>query len=168
MASLDWHPYKDILVTVGSHIGVYTKNGDVINTFRPNTIETFMLCVKWHPSEDFFAVGDYGKLKNNADANDKLIQFWKGDGEKLFEAAPRKVEYRNIRWNPNGEKLVSASDALRIWSKEGKLIAESKSTNDNLWGIDWSPDGKFLVTSSSKGKIVLWDENATPLKKIEK
>ncbi len=167
VAGLDWHPTKNIMVTVGDQIGIYSQHGDTINSFKSRAEETLLLCVEWHKSGDFFAIGDYGALKNKVNDKDKLIQFWNIEGEKLFEAALRNVEYRNIRWNPNGEKLASASDALRIWSKEGKLIAESKSTEDYLWGVDWSPDGKFIVTSSSEGKIVLWDENAISLRTIE-
>ncbi|WP_136467884.1 WD40 repeat domain-containing protein [Flagellimonas onchidii] len=167
VAGLDWHPTKNIMVTVGDQIGIYSQHGDTINSFKSRTEETLLLCVEWHKSGDFFAIGDYGALKNKVNDKDKLIQFWNIEGGKLFEAALRNVEYRNIRWNPNREKLASASDALRIWSKEGKLIAESKSTEDYLWGVDWSPDGKFIVTSSSEGKMVLWDENAISLRTIE-
>ncbi|SNY95100.1 WD40 repeat domain-containing protein [Flagellimonas pacifica] len=159
VAGLDWHPSKNIMVTVGDQIGIYTQHGDTINSFKARTEETLLLCVEWHKSGDFFAVGDYGGLKNKVNDKDKLIQYWNVEGSRLFEAGVAKVEYRNIRWNPNGEKLASASDALRIWSKEGKLIATSKSTSDYLWGVDWSPDGKYIVTSSKNGKIVIWDEN---------
>ncbi|UJH68978.1 WD40 repeat domain-containing protein [Allomuricauda sp. SCSIO 65647] len=164
VAGLDWHPFGDILVTVGTHIGVYTKNGDTLNTFQPRTVETFMLCVEWHPSGDFFAIGDYGDLEN---AENKLVQFWNSEGKKLNEIHGSLAEYRNIRWNHSGEKLATASDALRIWSKEAKPIAESKSTDDYLWGVDWSPDGKFIVTSSSEGKIAIWNENAKLVRELE-
>ncbi|MGX1928155.1 WD40 repeat domain-containing protein [Flagellimonas sp. 2504JD4-2] len=167
VAGLDWHPTKNIMVTVGDQIGIYTQHGDTINSFKSRVEETLLLCVKWHKSGDFFAVGDYGELKNKVNAKDKLVQFWNVEGENLFEAELREVEYRNIRWSPNGAKLASASDALRIWSPEGKLITASESTKDYLWGVDWSPDGKFIVTSSKEGKVVLWDENAIPLRTIE-
>ncbi len=165
VADLDWHPSKNIMVTVGTQIGIYTQQGDTIKTFEPRTEETFLLCVEWHESGDFFVVGDYGDLKNAAN---KLLQFWNMEGVKRNEIKGSIGEYRNIRWSPDGEKLASASDALRIWSKEGKLLAESKSTKDYLWGADWSPDGKFVVTSSSEGKIVIWDENAHISQKLDK
>lgn len=167
VAGLDWHPTKNIMVTVGDQIGIYTHKGDTINAFQPRNAETFVLCVEWHKSGNFFAVGDYGLLENKVSDKDKLLQFWNSDGEKFHEIKPKKAEYRNIRWNPNGKRLASASDALRIWSPVGELIAESASTNDYLWGVDWSPDGKFIVTSSSEGKIALWDENARLLRIIE-
>ncbi|WP_431126804.1 WD40 repeat domain-containing protein [Flagellimonas flava] len=167
VAGLDWHPSKNIMVTVGDQIGIYTHLGDTINAFLPRKAETLVLCVEWHNSGDFFAVGDYGLLENKVNDKDKLLQFWNSDGKKLHEIKPKKAEYRNIRWNPNGKRLASASDALRIWSQAGELIAESASANDYLWGVDWSPDGKFIVTSSSEGKIALWDKNANLLRVIE-
>ncbi|MEM9646946.1 MAG: WD40 repeat domain-containing protein [Bacteroidota bacterium] len=164
VTGLDWHPTKNTMVTVGSQIGIYTQYGDTINAFEPRNVETFLLCVEWHKSGDFFAVGDYGDLKK---AEVKLLQFWKEDGVMLNKIDGSTGEYRNIRWNPDGKRLASASDALRIWSREGELVAESVSTDDYLWGVDWSPDGKFIITSSSEGKILLWDKNARLLRIIE-
>lgn len=167
VASIDWHPSKNIMVAVGTQIGIYNHLGDTLKTFRPRKEEAFLLCVAWHKSGEFFVVGDYGELKNVENAKDKLLQFWNIEGTKLREVEKSKVEYRNIRWNPDGKKLASASDALRIWSKTGKLLAESKSTEDYLWGIDWSPDGKYIVTSSSKGRIRIWDNNANSIIKLK-
>ncbi len=155
-AGIDWHPSKNIMVAVGSQIGIYNHIGDTLETFQPREKEAFLLCVEWHKSGEFFAVGDYGDLEK---AENKMIQFWNKKGEKLHEIKGSKGEYRNIRWNPDGTQLATASDALRIWSKEGKLMAESPSSDDYLWGIDWSPDGKYIITSSTKGRIIIWNGN---------
>lgn len=154
---LDWHPHKDILISVGSQIGFYNLSGDTLLRIQPAEEERFLLCVEWHPSGEFFVVGDYGDLEK---AENKLLQFWNEDGLLIHEIPGSTGEYRNIRWSPDGEKLASASDALRIWTKEGKLLSESKSMEDYLWGIDWSPDGKTIITTSSSGTISLWDNQA--------
>lgn len=117
------------MVTVGSQIGIYDHLGGTLKTFRPRKEEVFLLCAAWHKSGDFFAVGDYGDLEN---ANNKLVQFWNSDGVKINDLKGSIEEYRNIRWSPDGERLASASDALRIWSKAGMLLAESISTEDYL------------------------------------
>ncbi len=157
VAGVDWHPTKNILAAVGSRIGIYSHLGDTINQFNPRIEEVFLLCVEWHPSGDFFAVGDYGIFK---DASNKLIQFWNTDGERLVEITGSQGEYRNIRWSPDGEALASASDALRIWNKECKLLHQSASSSDYLWGIDWNADGSKIITTSSQGLIALWDKEA--------
>nr|WP_299385975.1 WD40 repeat domain-containing protein [Allomuricauda sp.] len=164
VAGLDWHPTKNIMVTVGTQIGIFTQHGDTINAFEPRKVETFLLCVEWHNSGEFFAVGDYGDLEK---AEVKLLQFWNEGGDMLKTIDGSPGEYRNIRWSPDGGRLASASDALRVWSKKGKLLAQSESTEDYLWGVDWSPDGKFILTTSSEGRIALWDENANLLRIIE-
>ncbi len=63
VAGIDWHPTKNILTTVGSQIGIYNDNGDTLHTFQPREVEAFLLCVEWHQSGEFFAVGDYGDSK---------------------------------------------------------------------------------------------------------
>ena len=74
-------------------------------------------------------------------------------------------EYRNMSWTKDGEKLATASDALRVWTRDGKMIAEGLS-EDKLWGVDWSPDGRYIVTSSHNGHIRIWDSNANFIKEL--
>ncbi|MEW4922485.1 WD40 repeat domain-containing protein [Algibacter sp. 2305UL17-15] len=164
VAGLDWHPKKNVLVTVGSEIGVFNHLGDTLNMFKPRSEEVILLCLEWHKSGNYFAVGDYGDLEK---AENKRVQFWNAKGKKLKEIVGGVVEYRNLRWNKNGKKLATASDALRIWNKKGTLCVESKSTDDYLWGIDWSPDGNYIVTSNSKGKIVIWTKTAEKVLELQ-
>lgn len=163
-AGLDWHPQKDILATVGSQIGVYGFEGDTLLQFEPREKETFLLCVQWHPSGEFFATGDYGDLQ---EAKNKLIQFWTIDGTLQAQIEGSVGEYRNIRWSPDGERLASASDALRIWNKKGELISESHSSDDYLWGIDWNAAGDRIVTTNSSGIITIWDKDAKLIKQLD-
>lgn len=161
---LDWHPNKNILASVGSTIGMFDYRGDTIKIFEPREEEVFLLCVEWHNSGEFFATGDYGLLEN---ADNKLIQFWNASGEKINEFGSSTVEYRNIRWSPDGNFLASANDALRIWDTKGNLVHESQSSEDYLWGIDWNSDGSKIITTSSMGMISLWDAKANLIRKIE-
>lgn len=164
VTGLDWHPKKNILVTVGTEVSVFNHLGDTLKRFKTRFKEPLLLCVEWHKSGKFFAIGDYGDLEK---AENKLVQFWNVKGEKLNEIKGSIAEYRNIRWSPNGRFLATASDALRIWTKRGKLIAETKSTDDYLWGVDWSPNGKFVVTSSKKGDIIIWTKRAIKIKELK-
>jgi WD40 repeat protein len=164
VTGIDWHPSKNILTAVGSQIGIYSLKGDTLNTFKPRKEETLLLCVEWHKSGDFFATGDYGDSRK---AENKLIQYWTEDGQLIAQLEGSVGEYRNLRWSPDGEKLASASDALRVWSKKGKLIAQSETSEDYLWGIDWNSDGTLMITSSTHGKIFVWDENADKIRQIQ-
>ena len=164
VADLDWHPKENILVAVGSRIGIYTQLGESLHIFPAREEEVFLLCVEWHPSGDFFATGDYGDLK---DAKNKLIQYWQIAGEKLLEIRGSKGEYRNIRWSPDGNRLASACDALRIWDTKGKLVLQTESSEDYLWGIDWNNDGSKIVTSSSQGVISVFDQEGKLIRTLE-
>lgn len=160
---LDWHPSKNILTSVGSQIGIFNIQGEPLKRNSPREEEVVLLCVEWHPSGAFFATGDYGFAKSS---EDKRIQYWNDQGDLLAESESAQVEYRNIRWNPNGKQLASANDALRIWDTTGKLILETEATDDYLWGVDWNSDGSRIVTSSSQGVISVWDKNLTMITSI--
>ena len=161
---LDWHPTENKLVAVGSQIGMYDVSGDTLIQFLPDEKQLVMLCVQWHKSGEFFAVGDYGSAES---AENKRVLFWNHEGELMKELEGSLAEYRNIRWNPKGDKLATASDALRLWSADGKLLNETKSSDDYLWGIDWSPDGTKIITSSLQGIISIWDESGQLLTTVD-
>ena len=166
VTDIDWHPEDDIMVTVGSQIGLYSAMGDTINNFKSKAARVLLLCVEWHPSGEFFVTGDYGDY-DAIGVENVLLQSWYPDGTKIFEISSGEKEYRNIRWNSIGTKLASASEALRIWSSAGKLISESQASDDLLWGIDWSPDDKLIITTSKNGHIVLWNDEARKMRELE-
>lgn len=164
VAGLDWHPKENIIATVGSQIGIYHYLGDTLRNYQPRDKEVFLLCVEWHKSGDFFAVGDYGDLE---EAKYKLVQFWTDEGEFITQIEGSSGEYRNIRWSPDGTKLATASDALRIWNTNGALLNQSESSQDYLWGIDWNPAGDKIITTSGDGVISIWDEEANLIQQLD-
>jgi WD40 repeat protein len=158
--SLAWHPDRDTLITLSESIRFYNAKGELLKKFNHRKEEVLLLCVAWHPSGDFFVIGDYGDEKN-----EPLLQFRNADGSLRKEKKGSKAAYRNIRWSPDGKWIATASDALRIWSKKGKLL-NTGSSEDNLWGVDWSPDGKFIVTSSEEGHIIIWNKKGNIVKQV--
>ena len=152
--AMDWHPLKDEIIVLSNDIRVYDLAGNLLKNAFHRDDEVLLLCVEWHPSGEFFVLGDYGIPNENLDP---FLQWWDHSYEKQKTVNHSKAEYRNLDWHPDGSKFATASDALRIWSKEGKLRAVGPSSKDYLWGISWSPDGENIVTSSTKGKIQIWD-----------
>lgn len=117
--------------------------------------------LSWHPSGDFFVVGDYG-----TEVDDPVLQFWSADGQ-LFKSIPLEgdTQVRNVSWSPDGMRLASASSKLGIWTMDGELEFEGKSP-DLLWGVDWHPNGDKILTSSIEGRVTLWSSIAEVVKEI--
>lgn len=152
--AIDWHPQRDEIIALSEYIRVYDLKGNLLHKISHRKESVLMLCVQWHPSGDFFVIGDYGDHNH---PYPPLLQFWNADYTLRSQSDISQAEFRNISWSSNSKKLATASDVLRIWSKSGKLLAEGPAMQDLLWGVDWSPDGKYIVTSSINGHIQLWD-----------
>jgi WD40 repeat protein len=153
ITAIDWHPKKNIFVTVGDKIRIFDFDGTLLKTIAHRKEGTLLLTVAWHPSGSFFATGDYGEDENGYPS---YLQFWSENGNLLMTNAISKGEYRNVRWNRKGTKLATASDALRIWDVKGNLLAEGMS-DDFLWGLSWHKKGCRIVTSSKEQEVVIWD-----------
>lgn len=157
ITSIDWHPKKNIFITVGDKIRIYDISGTLLKTIVHRNEETLLLCVAWHKSGEYFVTGDYG---DNTYKHKPLLQFWNKKGDLIKSINISKGEYRNIIWNPKGNRLASASDAVRIWDKKGKLLHEGSSSKDYLWGISWNMNGSRIVTSSTEQRVIIWDNKA--------
>ena len=166
MTGVAWHPTEDKVVTVGEFIILYDGSGRITKQVRHRPEAKgfcLLLCVEWHPSGEFFVVGDYG---NHDTGDSPALQFWSPDG-KLLKTLEVKggAAFRNLSWNRDGTLFASASDALRIWSKDGQLRHVGKSP-DLLWGVRWNREGTRLLTSSHEGNITLWTPVAEVFKKV--
>ncbi len=158
---LDWHPSENIFVVLSELVRLYNLDGQLIKAWKHRKEDVLLLCADWHPSGEFLAIGDYGD-----DVNEPLLQFWTPEGKLLQEINGSKAEYRSIRWTKDGQKIATASDAMRIYSKVGTLLAEAK-TKELLWGLDWDKKEKRLIASSEHSRIYVWNKNAR-LKKLFK
>lgn len=161
ITAIDWHPSKNILVTVADKIRIFSIDGVLQKTIKHRPEEVLILSVAWHKSGTFFVTGDYGY-----DNYKSLLQYWDEEGNLLLSSDISNAEYRNLSWNARGNRLATASDALRIWDEKGNLINEGKS-EDYLWGVSWSKNGKKIITSSSNQNVILWNNKAQILLKIE-
>ena len=159
--ALAWHPTEDRILVVSENIREYNLRGGLERIIRSRTADVLMLAIQWHKSGEFFVSGDYGH-----DNIPTLLQFWGEDGKRIGQSDASQAEIRNLSWSQDGEKLATASDALRIYSKEGELIAEGPS-QDLLWGVDWRPDGKYIVTSSIEGHVKIWDPFARLIRELK-
>lgn len=161
ITAIDWHPKKNILTTVTDKIRFYDMEGNLLKSIKHRPEDVMLLSVAWHNSGDFFVTGDYGDEKDKS-----LLQYWNEQGELIKLIDISKSEYRNLAWNPKGNRLASASDALRIWDTKGNLISEGLS-KDYLWGVSWNEQGSRIITSSMEQRIILWNKKAKRIITIE-
>ena len=161
ITAIDWHPKKNILTTVTDQIRFYDIEGNLLKSVKHRPEDVMLLSVAWHNSGNFLVTGDYGDEKNKS-----LLQYWNEQGELIKSIDMSKGEYRNLAWNPKGNRLASASDALRIWDTNGNLISEGKS-KDYLWGVSWNEQGSKIITSSLEQRIILWNKKAKRIITIE-
>ena len=154
ITAIAWHPKKNTLTTVTDKIRFLDLNGNLIKLIKHRPEDVMLLSISWHKSGDFFVTGDYGDEKDKS-----LLQYWNEQGELIKSIDISKGEYRNLAWNPKGDRLASASDLLRIWDTNGNLISKGNS-KDNLWGVSWNEKGNRIITSSMEQKILVWNKKA--------
>lgn len=147
-ATMDWHPFKDIVVTGSDEIILFDTSGKQLAFIKHRPENTLLLTARWHPSGAFFATGDYGHEK---EGKPTLLQFWKMDGTLIRQMMGHHEEMRNLKWNRDGTHLATASDGLRIWNTDGKLLYET-STAEVLWGLSWNRENDKLVTRQLRGR----------------
>ncbi|MBK7174361.1 MAG: hypothetical protein IPH84_14270 [Bacteroidales bacterium] len=157
ITAVDWHPGKNLFITVSDKIRLFDIEGNLQKTIRHRPEEVMLLSVAWHKSGSFFVTGDYGDQKDKS-----LLQYWDEQGNLLKSIDISKGEFRNLSWNPKGSRLATASDALRIWDKQGNLISEGLS-KDYLWGLSWNKKGNRIITTSLEQRITLWNKKAKML-----
>ncbi|KAF0130173.1 MAG: hypothetical protein FD155_1959 [Bacteroidetes bacterium] len=161
ITAIAWHPRKNMLTTVADNIRFLDIDGNLLKSIKHRPEDVLLLSIAWHRSGDFFVTGDYGDEKDTS-----LLQYWSEEGELLKSMDISKGEYRNLAWNPKGDRLATASDALRIWDTKGNLISVGKS-EDYLWGLSWNKQGNRIITSSLEQRIILWNRKAKRILTIE-
>ena len=161
--AIDWHPQKDEVIALSDEIRYYDASLELKSREKHRPEEVLMLCIEWHPSGDFFVIGDYGDYLKPHPAQ---LQWRAADGTLIHSIERSEAEYRNMSWSPDGKQLATASDKLRIWSHDGELLHQGDSEH-LLWGVDWSPDGRHIVTSDIAGHVMLWTKDATVLQELK-
>lgn len=158
---------KDDLIATGTdEIILFDTSGTQLSFIdHRKQYNTGVLTVRWHPSGEFFAVGDYGHAGEGIPTN---LHFRKKDGSLLRTINGHLSEIRNARWNEQGTMLATASDALRIYNREGDLIATGITPGRySIWSLDWSKDGKTIITSSyAANRLDVWNSEGKWLKQV--
>lgn len=163
--TLDWS--ADNIIATGSDEIILSDTSGKQLSFIEHRKEyrTGVLTIRWHPSGEFFAIGDYGHENEDIPTN---LQFRKKDGSLIKTIAGHHSEIRNVRWNKEGSLLATAADALRIYDRNGTEIATSFTPGKyDIWSVAWSNDGKTILTSSfSSNHLDVWDANGKHIRQL--
>ncbi len=71
-----------------------------------------------------------------------------------------KDSVMEVRWSPDGSRLVSASDdkTLKMWNTTSwSLMFTLRGHALGVLSVDWSPDGRTLISGSREYMIKIWD-----------
>ncbi|MEO0895194.1 MAG: hypothetical protein AAFY71_02160 [Bacteroidota bacterium] len=156
IVAIDWNPNNGNLIVLSEYVYEYTPEGQIVKKFRHRDEVVLMLTLAFHPSGDFYVIGDYGDFEK---PYPPVLQYWFRDHQLDISWKKGKAEFRNVVWDRKGKKLATASDALRVFDRKGKLLHEGLSP-DKLWGVAWDKKGKRILTSSEKGVIAVWTKKA--------
>ena len=102
---------------------------------------------------------------NNIPEN--LVKIWDFDrGAAIANLTGHTDGVMEVKWSPNGTRLVSASDdkTLRMWNASNwSYMFTLAGHSGGVLAVDWSPDGAKLVTGSRDYKMALWNASTGAL-----
>ena len=62
-----------------------------------------------------------------------------------------------MSFSPDGQRIVSGSETVRLWDVVGNPIAELfQGPTGVVWSVSFSPDGQRIVSGSSDQMVRLW------------
>ena len=160
--TLDWHPFKNIILTASDEILLFDTSGKQLAFIKHRPESVGVLTARWHPSGEFFATGDYG---HENEGKPTLLQFWNADGTLIKQMLGHHREIRNLKWNKDGSLLVTGSDGIRIWNKNGELVKEA-SSDETVWGLSWNKENDKIAAGTYNGSVSIWSSKARLIKKI--
>ncbi len=95
-------------------------------------------------------------------ANGSTLEIWQqpwDGGLASLEARLQSTAYiRSMAWNPQGNQIAIAHDAVEVWNLGTRTqIYSVYAHNGFITQISWSPDGARFATTSVDRSVKVWD-----------
>jgi WD40 repeat protein len=176
LRSVAWSPDGRRIAMGGNDKAVtvfWTGNWTVERVFTGHTAS--ILTTDFSPDGRYIASGsgtDKVEMDNAADEND--IRIWDlENGTQVADMRGHRDGVMEVRWSPDGKRLVSASDdkTVRLWrTSNWTLEGELRGHTLGVLCADFSPDGSRLVTGSRDYTVRLWNltDNASGFAQAQK
>jgi len=124
-----------------------------------------VLTLEFSPDGRYLASGSgTDKVEMNNANDENVVKVWDvANGTLLGNLKGHRDGVMEVRWSPDGKRLVSVSDdkTIRVWSSANwSLDGELRGHTLGVLCADFSPDGKQLVTGSRDYTVRLWNITA--------
>lgn len=129
---------------------IYILNSSSYNVEKIITTNDYVDLITFCPK------GKYVAFQSN-----NTIKIWDIDKSQIIKTLEGHTDYiKSISFNPDGNKLISASrdHTIRVWDIEsGRCIKTIKSHLDSVNSASYSPNGRQIVSASDDKTIRIWD-----------
>lgn len=97
-----------------------------------------------------------------AEDSDRTIKIWNLAGKLLKTLTGHKGWVNQVRFSPDGQTLVSASEdqTIKLWNiKTGNLVRTLSGHQQRVTSVVFSPDGQTIASGSGDRTVRLWNLN---------
>jgi WD40 repeat protein len=121
-----------------------------------------VLTLDFSPDSKYLASGSgTDKVAMNNAPDENVVKIWDvANGTLVKDLWGHKDGVMEVKWSPNGSRLISVSDdkSIRLWDRRTwSQIGELKGHVLGVLSVDFSPNGTMLVTGSRDYTVRLWD-----------